>query len=151
MVLSGILSSLCSWFEYSFLLRSLKMGRNIVFGGVLVFLFSTQNQVPQIIIGLDWVIYHINALIVVIGTTLKNFKKKSQCREKPVWWIFIILFRTNKSSKQSYFNCLKAYNSLFWNVKNKFYLSNVSLLWVFQRLFGIKLSTKILFDFFSFF
>ena len=40
-----------------------------LYSGVLVFflfLFSTQNQVPKMMIGLGWVIYHIKALSVVI-------------------------------------------------------------------------------------
>ena len=48
------------------MVRLLKMGRNFVFGCVLVFLFSAHNQVPEIIIGLGRVIYHIEALSVVI-------------------------------------------------------------------------------------
>ena len=57
------------------IVRPLKKGRNFVFGCVLVFLLSSQNQIPQEIIGLGWVIYHIKALTVVIRTTIKNFKK----------------------------------------------------------------------------
>ena len=51
-----------------------KMGKNFVFGCVLrfYFLFSTQNQVPQIIMGLGWEIYHIKTLLVVIQK-IKNF------------------------------------------------------------------------------
>ena len=47
-----------------------------MYSGVLVFffLFSTQNQVPQISIGMGRVIYHIKALSIVIRTTSKNFK-----------------------------------------------------------------------------
>ena len=69
------------------LFRPLKMGTNFVFGRALVFVpdhrktreelcirvcfsfFSTQNQVPQIIIELGCKIYHIEALSVVIRTT----------------------------------------------------------------------------------
>ena len=46
------------------------MGRNFVFGCVLVFFVSTQNQVPQIIIGR--VIYLIKTHLVVIGTIFKS-------------------------------------------------------------------------------
>ena len=48
-----------------------KMLRNL-YSGVLVILFSIQNQVPQIIIGMGRVIYQIKAISVVIRTTLKN-------------------------------------------------------------------------------
>ena len=45
---------------------------NIVFGCVLVFsFFSTQNQVPKIIIGISGVTYHFEALSVMI----LNFQK----------------------------------------------------------------------------
>ena len=37
------------------------------------FLFSTQNQVPQIIVGMGRVIYHAEALSVVIRTMLNKF------------------------------------------------------------------------------
>ena len=47
------------------------MLRNL-YSGVLIFLFSIQNQVPQIIIGMGRVIYQIKAILVVIRTTLKN-------------------------------------------------------------------------------
>ena len=51
------------------------MGRNFVFGYVLVFffLFSMQNQVPQIFIGMGLVISHIKALSIVIQPKLKHF------------------------------------------------------------------------------
>ena len=39
------------------------------------FLFSTHNQLPQIIIGQGSVINHIKALLVVIRTTFKNLLK----------------------------------------------------------------------------
>ena len=42
----------------------------------LFFLFSTQNQVSQIIIGIGRAIYHIKAILVAIRMTLKNFEKK---------------------------------------------------------------------------
>ena len=64
--------------------RSLKMGRNFIFGCVIVFfLFSTQSQVQQIIIGMVRMIHHIRALSVVVQMALKqnNFKKLSQGRE----------------------------------------------------------------------
>ena len=52
------------------------MGRN--FGIRVCFsflLFSTQNQVPQIIIGMSRVIYSIKALsVVILRTTLKSFE-----------------------------------------------------------------------------
>ena len=56
------------------------MGRNFVFGCVLIFLFfiflfSLQNQVPQIIIGQCRVIYKIEDLLVAMRTTIKNAKK----------------------------------------------------------------------------
>ena len=38
--------------EPALLFRPLKMGRNFLFGCVLGFLFPTQNQVPQIMVGL---------------------------------------------------------------------------------------------------
>ena len=42
------------------------MGRNIVVGCVsCFFLFSMQNQVPQIVIGMNRVIYNFEALSVV--------------------------------------------------------------------------------------
>ena len=54
---------LVSFFSAPLLFRSLKVGRNFAFGCVLVlssffFLFSMQNQVPKIIIGMRRVIYH---------------------------------------------------------------------------------------------
>ena len=42
-------------------------GEELVFGCVLVFsFFSTQNQIPQIIIGMGRVIYHFKAFSVII-------------------------------------------------------------------------------------
>ena len=49
-----------------------------------VSLFSTQNQVPQVIIGNGGVIHDIKALSVVIRMTFKNVEKCFKCREKPV-------------------------------------------------------------------
>ena len=57
-----------------YLFRPLKMWRDFVFRRVLVF-FSTQNQAPQIYIGLGWVIYHIKAPLVGSRKTSKNFSK----------------------------------------------------------------------------
>ena len=51
------------------LFRPLKMGRNFVFGCVLIFLFSTQNQILQIMIELGLVINHNKVLTVVMRTT----------------------------------------------------------------------------------
>ena len=51
------------------------MGRNFVFRCVLDFLFSTLNQLPQIIVGSGGVICHIKAVSVVIRTTLESSKK----------------------------------------------------------------------------
>ena len=74
-----------------------KMGRNFVFGCFMGFfvLFRTQNQVPQIIIGMLWVIYHNKALSIVIWT-LKNFKIFFHSVQKN-WHFFLhffdILFR----------------------------------------------------------
>ena len=42
---------------------------------VPIILFSTQNQLPHIIIGMGRVIYLIKAFSVVILTTLKNFEQ----------------------------------------------------------------------------
>ena len=52
------------------------MGRNFVFGGVLVFffLFSTQNQVPQKTSEMGRVIYHNEALSIVIRMTFKKIQ-----------------------------------------------------------------------------
>ena len=60
----------------------------------LPLLFSTQNQVPQIIFGVGRVIDHIKALSVVIRT-LKPFEQFSQCLEKPDLK-FLVQFRANK-------------------------------------------------------
>ena len=50
------------------------MGKNFVIGcNYVLFLFFTQNQVPQIIIGLGRRIKHIKALLV--GTQTKLLKK----------------------------------------------------------------------------
>ena len=64
----------------SFCFDHWKNERNFVFGCFLFFyffatffLFSTQNQVPQIIIALGWVIYHITDLWVAIRRTSKSF------------------------------------------------------------------------------
>ena len=79
--------------------------------------FSKKNQVPQIIIGLGWVIYQKKALTFVIWTfVIQN--ECSWCQAKAVWnfWFFI-LFRAIKASEQSYFNCLKDYN--VFNLKRK--------------------------------
>ena len=56
--------------------QPLKMGRNFLFGCVLVFsFFSTQNQVPQVIIGLLKP-FHIKDFSVVIQTIFpKNLQK----------------------------------------------------------------------------
>ena len=54
---------------------NIENGEEIVFGCFsFFFLYSTQNQVSKIIIGLGCVIYHIQALSVVIQTTLVNPK-----------------------------------------------------------------------------
>ena len=74
------------------LFRPLKMRKNFVFGICFGF-FSTQNQVPQIIIRLGLVIYHHEALSVVIRTTLKNFPKKFASVEKHRFEVFD--FRSN--------------------------------------------------------
>ena len=60
---------------------TIKNGEKHVFGFVLVFLFFTQNLVPQKSIRLGYVIYHDKALPVMVRTTLNI----SRCREKPVW------------------------------------------------------------------
>ena len=46
------------------------------------FLFSAQNHVPQIIIGMNRVIYSFKAMPVVIPVTLKTYQKLSQYRER---------------------------------------------------------------------
>ena len=50
-----------------------KIGRNFVFGRVLVFLVSTQSQVPQIIIAMGRMRYYFKALLIVIRSTIKKF------------------------------------------------------------------------------
>ena len=82
------------------------MGRKIVFKCVLVFcfLFSTQNQVPQIINGQRFVIYYIKALSVVIRTTTKIPKKLFPLSRENGLNFFN--FSSNTASDQ-------AYNSLF--------------------------------------
>ena len=50
------------------------MGRKFLFGCVLVFLFSTQNQVPQIIIEMGQKINHYKVVLVVFQTIFKNFQ-----------------------------------------------------------------------------
>ena len=65
--------------NYKFLFRTLERGKNFAFG---FFVFHVKSQIPQIIIIIGRMIYHINALSVVIRTTLKSFKKLSQCRDK---------------------------------------------------------------------
>ena len=49
---------LCIWVYFSFF-----------------FLFSTQNQVPQITIRMGRMIYHIKAISIVIRTKFKKFEK----------------------------------------------------------------------------
>ena len=60
------------------------MGRNFVNSCLIfsIFLFSSQNQVPLIIIGLGRVKYLIRDFSFVIRATLNIFQKKLQCREK---------------------------------------------------------------------
>ena len=71
-----------------------KMGRNFVFGFVLVFFF-TQSQVPQAIIGMGRVIYHIKAF------QLRFKRHKIQIHfhsveKKPVWIFLIFGLISNK-------------------------------------------------------
>ena len=54
----------------------------------IFFLFSTQNQVPQIIIGLGRVVYHIKALSVVIRMSSQKKLKKFPSVEKNWFEIF---------------------------------------------------------------
>ena len=72
------------------------MERNSVFGFVLSFFNSAQNQLPQIVIGQGLVVYHVEALLVVIRTTFINFEKFkiSQCRKK-TGLKFLFKFRAN--------------------------------------------------------
>ena len=51
-----------------------KLSSRLCTAGAAIPQFSTQNQVPQKIIGKDRVIYHIKILLVVIRTTSKNFE-----------------------------------------------------------------------------
>ena len=65
------------------------MGRNFVFGCVLVFLFSTQNQLPQIIIEMGRVICHIEAFSVQRDSnTIIKFLKNCPNTEKNRFTIF---------------------------------------------------------------
>ena len=69
---------------------------------VLVF-FSTQNQVPQIILAMGQLIYQTEAFSVVIRTTVKNSQKLSQYREKLVQTFdFFFQFLAIKANEQAY-------------------------------------------------
>ena len=77
------------------------MGKTVI-GCVLVLLlfFSTQNQIPQLIIATGRLIYHIEANLVVVQRLFRNFQKNFRCRETPVWscW-FLVHIRANKMRK----------------------------------------------------
>ena len=64
------------------------------------FLFSTQNQLPQIAIGQGLVIYYIKALSVVIRTPLQNFEKIFPVSRKTAFKF--VIFRLIRGSKQAY-------------------------------------------------
>ena len=61
------------------------MGEKFAFVSVLdfFFLFSTQNQVPQILIGMCRGIFKFNALLEVIWRTVENSQKIANVEKKP--------------------------------------------------------------------
>ena len=67
--------------------RAFEKWEGTVYSGVF-FLFSTQNQVPQIFIAIGRVIYHIKVLLIVIRTILKNLKSIFFSVEKSRFEIF---------------------------------------------------------------
>ena len=68
---------------------------------VFFFLFSMQNQVSQIFIGISQVIYHIKTVSVVIRMTSVNFKNIfSESRKNGLK--FLVQLPANKVSVQSY-------------------------------------------------
>ena len=64
--------------------RAFEKYEGIMTLGVLYFfsLFSTQNHVPQITLGMNQAMCHIKALSTVILTTLKKFRKNFPGSEK---------------------------------------------------------------------
>ena len=80
-----------------------------MYSGVFVFFFcffkkfSTQNQEPQIVIGLGCVIYHVTALSVAIQTTVKNVLLFPSVEEKGSnFFDFFVLFRASTAREQAY-------------------------------------------------
>ena len=87
------------------------MRRNFGFGCVFslfFILFSTQRQVPQKIIGMDRVVFHIKAFSIVIRTTLEIFKCLYTVSRK-IGFKFLIFGLTSSLYAVSVY----AYNSLF--------------------------------------
>ena len=67
----------------------------------ICFLFYMQNLVPQKIMGLVWVIYHIKALPVVIWYKLNFFQKNFSVLRKPgLKFLIFRLFSSEKSERE---------------------------------------------------
>ena len=112
-----------------------KMGRNFLFGCVVVFFFfSTKNQLQQLIIGKIWVIHHFKALWLVIWTKFSNFERIFW--EKLSWeklfenFSFFLYTRASKVSKHAYLCLVKAF------YKNFIMLIFLNFSWV-NLVFGI--------------
>ena len=90
-------------------------------------LFSTQNQVSQIIIGIGRVIYHIKAILVAIRMKFKNFEKKfSVFRKKFLLRFFITPRRKNDTNfKRNFF--ILGENILCYLHSNRLYLLSIAI------------------------
>ena len=64
------------------------------------FLFSKQNQVPQIVTGMGRVIYHTKAISIVIRTTLKKILSCPSVEKS--WFKFLNFEREKRSIKFRY-------------------------------------------------
>ena len=89
--------------------RPLKVGGTLYSGVDYFFLFFFvsffQNQVPQIIMKMGLVLYHIKDLTVVVRTTMKSFKKVFLVlRINGLKFWFFDLYRANKASEKFYFS-----------------------------------------------
>ena len=84
------------------------MGRNFVFGCVLV--FFTQNQVPQLIIGNSRVMYKIEALSAVIRANFKKVQKIVLASRKTGFtFLSSISFNFERVMRSSNFRYLEIY------------------------------------------
>ena len=110
--------------QIGFLFRPLKV---LVLVFLFFFRFSTQNQVPQIIIGLGWMTYHIQAFSVVIQMTSEKMPKKFSSVEKTQFEFFGLSsnFERRKSTSRRIIGFYRRRISLFKPLKFKFALVNL--------------------------